>query len=123
MGWPLWRTIPNDLHPSLQVVRLGLAAIAAVLVLATVVTAARSARLRPWGIALGVLFVAEMGLGLVIRAEAGNLGVATAYSVIAVSLLWCLGLLFAVAGAVRTVPDAPQDQDPSERELAEPAHR
>jgi cytochrome c oxidase assembly protein subunit 15 len=97
VGWPIWQLIDSDLHPWLQSVRLGLAVIGAALVVTTAVVAARSERLRRWGIALATLFAAEMVLGLVIRSGGINAGVAAAYSVVAVALLSCLGLLMAVA--------------------------
>lgn len=124
MGWPIWRLIADDLHPWLQGVRLGLAGLSAALVVATAVVAARSERLRLWGIALATLFAAEMVLGLVIRGGGINDGVAGAYSVLAVALLWCLGLLTAVAGAARVVTDpAPERPSTPRGELAEPGRR
>ena len=102
LGWPVWRLVAGDLHPWLQWVRLGVAAIAAVVVVATAAEAFRSERLRPWGIGLGALFVAEMVLGFVIEARGLTNGVAAVYSVVAAALLWTLGLLTAVA---RTTPD------------------
>jgi cytochrome c oxidase assembly protein subunit 15 len=103
LGWPLWRLISGDLHPWLQWVRLGLAALAAVIVVATVAEAFRCERLRPWGICLAALFAAEMVLGVVIGVHGLSNGVAATYSVVASALLWGLGLLTAVA---RTAPDA-----------------
>jgi len=97
MGWPIWQLIGTDLHPWLQDLRLGLAGLGALLVITTAVMAARTERLRRWGIVIGTLFAAEMVLGLVIRAGGINAGVASAYSVLAVALLSCLGLLMAVA--------------------------
>jgi cytochrome c oxidase assembly protein subunit 15 len=97
MGWPIWRLIGSDLHPWLQYLRLGLSGVGAALVVSTAVMATRSERLRRWGIVLATLFASEMALGLVIRAGGINAGVAAAYSVVAVALLSCLGLLMAVA--------------------------
>jgi len=97
IGWPIWQVIGSDLHPWLQDVRLGLAGVGAVLIAATAVAAARNGRLRGWGVVLATLLAAEMVLGLVIRTGGLNTGVAAAYSVLAVALLWCLGLLMAVA--------------------------
>ena len=97
MGWPIWRLIDSDLHPWLQYLRLGLGGVGAALVLTTAVVATRSERLRRWGVVLATLFIAEMVLGLVIRSGGINAGVAAAYSVLAVALLSCLGLLMAVA--------------------------
>jgi len=97
MGWPIWHRIDSDLHPWLQDLRLGLAGLGAVLVVTTAVVAVRSERLRRWGIVLATLFAAEMVLGLVIRTWELNTGVAAAYSVLAVALVSCLGMLMAVA--------------------------
>jgi cytochrome c oxidase assembly protein subunit 15 len=124
MGWPLWRLIAGDPHPWLQGLRLGLAGLGAALVVTTAMLAARSERLRRWGIVLASLFGAEMVLGLVIRARGLDDGVAAAYSVLAVALLWCLGLLTAVARAARVAPDAaPLQPAPARGELAEPGRR
>lgn len=122
MGWPLWRLIDNDLHPWLQGLRLGLAGLGAGLVVTTAVVAIRSERLRPWGITLATLFAAEMVLGLMIRTRGIADGVAAAYSVLAVALLWWLGLLAAVAGAARLTTDDAPPPAPRE-ELAEPGRR
>jgi cytochrome c oxidase assembly protein subunit 15 len=97
MGWPMWQLIDSDLHPWLQAVRLGLAVLGVALVVATVAGAARIEQLRRWGVAIGALFAAEMLLGLVIRTGDLTPAFASAYSVIAVALLWCLGLLMAIA--------------------------
>ncbi|MEP7192011.1 MAG: cytochrome oxidase assembly protein [Actinomycetota bacterium] len=105
IGWPIWRQIDNDLHPWLQDVRLGLSVVGAALVVSTTVVASRNARLRPWGIALATLFAAEMVLGQVIRSGGASSGVAAAYSVVAVSLLSCLGLLMALAWPARMDTD------------------
>ncbi|NMM33125.1 MAG: cytochrome oxidase assembly protein [Phycicoccus sp.] len=106
MGWPIWQLIDTDLHPWLQVLRLGLAGLGAVLVITTAVMAVRTERLRKWGILIGTLFAAEMVLGLVIRAGGINAAVASAYSVLAVALLSCLGLLMAVAWSAQVDADA-----------------
>ena len=106
LGWPIWQLIDSDLHPWLQVLRLGLAGLGAALVLTTAVVAVRHALLRRWGIVLAGLFAAEMVLGLVIRSGGINAGVAAAYSVLAVALVSCLGLLMAIAWTPREVADA-----------------
>ena len=105
MGWPLWKLINSDPHPWLQGLRLGLAGLGAVLVVTTAVVTARTEQLRRWGIAVATLFATEMLLGLVMSSWGFNTGVAAAYSVLAVALLWCLGLLMAVAGAARVATD------------------
>ena len=116
LGWPIWQRIDTDLQPWLQNVRLGLAGLGAVLVLTTVVVAVRDDRLRRWGIALGTLFAAEMVLGQVIRAAGLNKGAAAGYSVLAVTLVSCLGLLMAVTWPTREV--AATEATPQQPELA-----
>ena len=124
MGWPIWHLIDSDLHPWLQDLRLGLAGLGAALVLTTAVAAARNERLRWWGIVLATLFTAEMVLGLVIRVYELNAGVAAAYSVLAVALLSCLGLLMAVAWSTGVDTDAtPLQPAPPRREPAAPVRR
>ena len=125
LGWPIWQLIDSDLHPWLQTVRLGLGGLGAVLVVTTAVVAARSERLRGWGIALATLLASELVLGLVIRAGEINAGVAAAYSVLAVALLACLGLLMAVSWAALVPTDPPPMlRVPTHRgELAEPGQR
>jgi heme a synthase len=123
-GWPIWQRIDSDLHPWLQDLRLGLAGLGAALVVTTAVVAARNERLRWWGIVLATLFAAEMVLGLAIHARELNSGVAAAYSVLAVALLSCLGLLTAVASAARVATDGtPLQPAPPRREPAEPGRR
>jgi cytochrome c oxidase assembly protein subunit 15 len=112
LGWPIWATVNGDLHPWLQDLRLGLAGLGAALVVATAVAAARDRRLRWWGVAIAALLAAEMVLGLVIRTRELNTGVAAAYSVLAVALLYCLGLLMARAWLVRAATDVPPLQPP-----------
>ena len=109
LGWPLWRTIGSDLHPWLQYTRLGLAGVAAALVVATAAVAVRSDRLRGWGVAVAALFAGELALGLVIRSGGLDQGVAAGYSVLAAALLWCLGLLGAVAWTLPARPPAGPD--------------
>lgn len=106
MGWPIWEMIDSDLHPWLQGLRLGLGGLGAALVVTTVVVVARDERLRRWGFVLAALFAAEIVLGLVIRAGGINAGVAAAYSLLAVALLSCLGLLMAVVASARIATDA-----------------
>lgn len=124
MGWPIWQLIDTDFHPWLQVARLGLAALGAALVISTVVVAVRQEPLRGWGIALAMLFGAEMLLGLVIHAGGISAGVAAAYSVLAVALLSCLGLLTTVAWAASVDSGAASGQPaPSLGEPVEPTRR
>ena len=124
MGWPIWQLIDSDLHTWLQALRLGLASLGAALVVTTAVVSARTERLRRWGILLATLFAAEMVMGLVIRAGGINAGVAAAYSVLAVALLSCLGLLMAFAGSARMAAYATPPQPSAPRpEPAAPQRR
>ncbi|HET9656385.1 MAG TPA: hypothetical protein VFP72_13600 [Kineosporiaceae bacterium] len=104
LGWPMWQLVAADRLPWLQVVRLGLAAVAAVLILATVTAARRVARLHRWAGAVGALLATELAVGLVLRERGLVTGLAAAYSVTAAALLWSLALLAAVAS--RPGPDA-----------------
>jgi len=119
LGWPIWQLIDSDLHPWLQALRLGLAGLGAALVVTTAVVASLDGRLRRWGVILATLLAAEMVLGLVIRAQVLNAGVAAAYSVLAVALLSCLGLLMAVARARIGRDATPLMSAPLRREPAE----
>lgn len=103
MGWPVWRRVGADLHPWLQDARLGTGVVAGVLVVATAVVAARDARLRGLGAVLGVLFAGEFALGFVLRERGVGNAVAATYSVLAVALLWCLGLVLAAVTGGRAV--------------------
>jgi len=123
MGWPIWQLIGTDVHPLLQGLRLGLAGVGAVLVITTAVMSARTERLRRWGVVIGTLFGAEMALGLVIRAGGINAGVASAYSVLAVALLSCLGLLMAVAWSAQVATHATPRPAPPSHETVTPARR
>jgi cytochrome c oxidase assembly protein subunit 15 len=105
MGWPMWQLVEGDRYPGLQALRLGTATLAAALVIGTVMVSLRQERLRRWGIGIGVLFAVEMLLGLEIRDGGFTMAVAAAYSVVAVALLWGLGLLTAVARVERVTAD------------------
>lgn len=112
MGWPLWRLIDSDHYPWLQVVRLVLASLAAALVLATAVSALRTGplamrvRLRPLGIAIVSLLVAEMLLGAVIWAGGLHASLAAAHSMVAVALLCTMVVLTANSVAIDPRPRA-----------------
>jgi hypothetical protein len=109
------------LTPGWQDLRLGLAGLGAALVVTTAVLAARLRRLRWWGIVLATLRDAA---GLVIRARELNTGVAAAYSMLAVAVLWCLGLLMALAWSARVAADATRPQPaPLSREPTKPGAR
>ncbi len=115
LGWPMWQVLEVDRYGGLQVARIGLAVIAAVLNIAIVTRGMRDPRLRAMSVVLAVLFVAEIVIGLVIRSEGlgvtqtngVNQGLAVLYSVIAASLLWALGYLIG-----RAYPRAAGDGNP-----------
>jgi len=111
MGWPLLQLVDGDRYPWLQVTRLVLAGVAAVLVVGTALLCAQHERLRPWAYVLVGLLVAELALGLVIGDGGASGGLRSVYSVIAVLLLEGLGLLTAVARVRRLVaaPAAPAE--------------
>lgn len=109
MGWPLWQQVTGDGHPWLQAVRLGLAALAAAAVIGTALLCGQHERLRPWGLGLGGLLVAELAMGLVIGAGGSGSGLRAVYSIVAVALLWGLGLFTAAARAERSAPQIAQE--------------
>ena len=115
IGWPMWRLVTGDHHPWLQSLRVGLSGLGALLIIATVVVAVRSERLRTWGLALATLGVAEVGVGMLIRSQGLHPGYAAAYSVLAAAMLWILAPLMAVATAVppSSDPAAPPSSDPA----------
>lgn len=110
MGWPLLRIVDTDGSAVLQWVRLGIALVAAVLVVATAVAASGHEGLRLWGIGIGALFAVEMLIGLQLRGGGFGIWIATAYSVTASALLWVLGLLTAAA-RVETVDAVADDRE------------
>lgn len=110
MGWPLWQIVDGDQRPWLQVVRLVLAGVAAALVIGIVLLSVGHQRLRPWAAGLALLLGSELALGLVIGGGGSSHGLRASYSVIAVALLWGLGLFSAVARAelVAAAPSTPE---------------
>ena len=101
MGWPLWQFVDGDRSPWLQVVRLALAGVAAALVIGIVLLSVGHERLRPWAAGLALLLGSELALGLVIGGGGSSHALRACYSVIAVALLWGLGLFTAAARAER----------------------
>jgi cytochrome c oxidase assembly protein subunit 15 len=96
VGWPLWQVIESDLHPWLQIVRLVIAGLAAVLVVATAVAVTRMGS-RAAGVSIAAVLVAELALGAVIRVYGLHQAVAGVHSVLAVVLVAGLGLVGAAA--------------------------
>jgi heme a synthase len=96
MGWPLWQVIESDRYPWLQIIRLALAGVGAVLVFATAVAVFRTGW-RWTGVGIAVALAAELTLGAVIRAYGLHHAVAAVHSVLAVVLVCALGLVAATA--------------------------
>lgn len=95
-GWPLWQVIASDRLPWLQIVRLALAGVGAVLVLATAVAVFRTGW-RWTGVGIAVALAAELTLGAVIRAYGLHHAVAAIHSSLAVVLVAGLGLVATAA--------------------------
>ncbi len=104
LGWPLWQVYPGDLRPWLQQARIGLGVVAAVLVVATVLTGVQAITLRLPAVAVGGLFLAELALGVQVAAPGSHPVAAAAHAVVAVALLSGLGLLATLASVTRAVP-------------------
>ncbi|MBI4901777.1 MAG: hypothetical protein HY829_15060 [Actinobacteria bacterium] len=105
LSWPVWELLAADRStgPGVQVVRVVLAVLAAGLVVATVVSAARSPRLRPWAASAPVLLGLVLGLGLVIRlTHSDQLGVP--FSLATVGLLWTQAQVAARTSFARVAP-------------------
>lgn len=109
IGWPLGWELPGDVHPMVQDLRVGLAGLGAVLVLTTAGLAVRSRWLRGWGVVLVALLVSEAVVGVLIRVSGLHQGLAGLYAVLAVALLWCLGLLVAASTTRPVTSRAPRD--------------
>lgn len=122
LGWPMWQVLEVDRYSGLQLGRIVLAVGAAVLLIVTVVRGLRDPRMRRMSMVLAGLFVLELVVGLVIRAQGigvtqtngVNQGLAVLYSVTAASILWALGY---VIGRSYPRPD-PQDAPPARPDLA-----
>jgi hypothetical protein len=105
VGWPMWRVLRSDHYPWLQVVRLVATAVLVVLaaVTATVASSAGGggtgtrSRLRFGALTLVLLCVAELVLGLVIRATGLDRAVAAGYAVLAASIFWAFACLIAAS--------------------------
>lgn len=93
LGWPLRATVARDVAPALQVVRLVLAVVDAVLVVMVAVRSRRHQRLGTAGmVALGLL-VLELVLGRVIVAAGLSMGLAAAYGATAALVLFAVALV------------------------------
>lgn len=98
ISWPLWEVHGIDNYPALQTLRIVMAAVAIVGILAAVAVSYRTRALRLPALTVLVSLVVELGLGAVI-ASAGlaptqtngiDAAVAVSYSAVAVVLMWAL---------------------------------
>lgn len=94
LGWPLG-ILGADRWLALQVVRVGLAVVAAVLIVVAVVGTVRRPGLRLYGWVAAGLLSAELALAATLLAGLGSVGLRTAYAVAAAALFGAVGLLAA----------------------------
>lgn len=107
LSWPLWQVLAVDNHPGLQLVRVGLAALATVLIVLVVAYSLSSTARRTPAVMLGVLLVVELSLGAIIRSQGLTAGqtnginstLAVVYALSAVGILWSLASLLGRAMA------------------------
>lgn len=102
LSWPVWELLAADRSASVpaQVLRIGLAVVAACAVVATILYARNQATLHGPAVAAGVLLVVVVLFGLVIRVtHSDQLGVP--FSVSTVALVWTQVLLAACASLTR----------------------
>lgn len=104
LSWPVWDLIAADHAASgtLQIVRLGLAVVAAAVIIATVVRALGQPALRGPAITCAGLLGLVILLGLIIRMT-GSDDLGVVFSLATVGLLWTLTLLGAQA-SLESVP-------------------
>lgn len=101
LGWPMWQVLEVDRYSGLQLGRIVLAVVAAVLLIVTVARGLRDPRMRRPSLVLAALLAVELLVGLVIRGQGidvtqtngVNQGLAVLYSVTAASMLWALGYM------------------------------
>jgi heme A synthase len=102
VGWPLWQILPDDRPGWPQVARLALAALAALLVVALVVQAARTVRdrgLRRTALYAGLAFLAEAGITAVL-VWTGTSSALLVLHVAAAVVLWALLVSVTVQAAL-----------------------
>ena len=106
LGWPLG-VLDADRWPVVQGVRLGLAVVAAVLIVVAVVQGMRRPLLRvPAGLAAGFLLV-ELMLAAALLGGSGGVALRAVYAVVAAALFGSVALLAGRASvAASAVPDA-----------------
>lgn len=92
LGWPLG-VLDADRWPLLQGLRLGLAAVAAVLIVVAVAGALRRPELRTPGWLAAGLLVAELALAVAFLTGAGSVVLRTVYAVVAAALYGAVALL------------------------------
>jgi heme a synthase len=103
LSWPIWRILPTDLAGWPQVVRLIIAVVAALLVIALIVSAMRErgiAGVRRAAVVAALAFGIEMVTGVIMMLSGASPFLAVVYVAFAV-LLWCMLVNIAVlAGLV-----------------------
>ena len=102
MGWPLPGLMHYDGSEALQIVRLALAGLAALLIVGLVVVS-RGRSVLPW--VAFALVVAELALGFYLAQTGLHTGAKAAYSALAVLTLWVTALATARSGVRRLRPE------------------
>lgn len=109
LSWPLG-VLEADRWPLLQAVRILLAVVAAVLIVVAAVRAVRNPRTRLVGWLVAALLVAELTLAGLLLAGVGDLGMRTAYAIVAALLFAAVALL---AGRLSVDPVPAAEAEPS----------
>jgi cytochrome c oxidase assembly protein subunit 15 len=118
LSWPLWHVVDIDRFPALQLVRIGIAAVAIVLVTIIVARGVRLPSLRRPSIVAAVLLVIELALGVVIslmglaptQTNGIDATIAVGYSAVAVALMWALAWI--LGGASRAADAGAEADEP-----------
>ncbi|MCW5952265.1 MAG: hypothetical protein KIT69_08410 [Propionibacteriaceae bacterium] len=102
LGWPVWRIVEADSYPGLQWLRLGVGAVAGILLVVVLVRSWRRPKLRRLASGLAVAWLAELAMGqLIVGQFTGDqerhIYVAAVYSMLAGGVVWLLALLAARA--------------------------
>lgn len=105
LSWPLWTITEIDGAPALQLLRVVMAVIAAVMIL-TIAELARRVGAPGLALSLAAFLVLELLLGIVILAGGVTAGqtngiqatVAVVYSAVAVAIMWSVAFAYARAG-------------------------